>query len=161
MIMKSPRSGLVIAMLGLVFSFSAFRSVAQITPCTPTPPPVPFAIVFHGLTSGCSNQPGGNSVCLVGETIQFSVGDHEITCPSTEYNWQFPDFTGPGLWTLTHVFHTAGAFTVNVTITNANGVGHLSQAVTVADAAAIPTISPTVSVLLLLALTLAALSKLR
>jgi hypothetical protein len=147
---------IVIALTG--GAAQADRIVATGLPpiCTPTPPLTPFAIIFRGQTSGCTESNG--RPCYLGETIQFSVGDHQITCPATTYDWQFPDSSGLAPWTLPHVFNSVGLFTVSVTLTSANGTGNLSQAVVVASAP-VPTLDARALAVLLI--TLAAIASRR
>ena len=132
----------------------AFAIVNGLPPiCTPTPP-VPFAIVYVGLTSGCTQS--NIRPCLAGETVQLSVGNHSIDCPPTEYVWQIPGYSGPGPWTLPHVFSSAGSFLIEVKLFNANGTATITTTINVAPASAIPTLSPAIAVCLALFLLVAA-----
>jgi hypothetical protein len=141
-------------LLGLAMSTDGASRVSHGIPpmCTPSPPVDPFIIFYSGTESGCSNRPGGFPICFVGEAIQFSVGDHQILCPETDYDWQFPDSATPVGWKVPHVFSNGGVFVVNVSIANSNGSGHLSQTVTVAAPSAIPTASSLGILVLLLSL---------
>jgi len=161
--MRTVRITLAVTILSVNVLLAAPPSAVQGLPpmCTPTPPVIPFAILYRGLTSGCNNQGGNGPECLAGETIKFSAGNQQITCPPTEYSWQFPDSSGPAPWTVNHVFPDAGVFTVNVTITNSNGVGHLSQSVAIEDLASVPALVGPLELLLIGAFALIAAYRLK
>ena len=113
------------------------------------PPPPPFSnppITYVGLSSGCSNQPGGNPFCRVGEAIQFKFADGTVWC-STTYHWDFQDASVGDGATITHAFAAPGAFNVNLTVTSALSTSQVSQVVNVINGSV-----PTLGVWALLAL---------
>src|SRR5205814_10126918 len=80
--------------------------------CLPPAPLPSLVIPYVGLTSGCSNAPSGNPVCITGETIQFKIGDgiRATDCPIT-YVWQFENGPVNGTATINHQFSTPGTYT--------------------------------------------------
>lgn len=132
-------------------------------PPPPCPPPTPLpslAIPYTGLTSGCTNQPA-SPPCIVGETVQFKVGDGvSVGCEAT-YSWQFETATVSGLATMNHQFSTAGVYNVTLRIIDRFGTVDLAQVVTVASTSAVPTLGHTSILMLIVTIVIIAFLRLR
>lgn len=160
----SRRAQFLALAIQLVFALllAAGTPVSQGLPPTCTPIPVnPFAILYQGTTSGCSNQLGRSQLCFAGETIIFNFGDHEILCPERAvYNWQFTDSSAVG-WRVNHTFTRPGTYTVSVTLIDVNGSRQFAQTVTIVDPASVPAIRPELLIVLVLLLALIATHELK
>ena len=119
-------------------------------------------IPYTGLTSGCSNAPGGNPNCIAGEVIQFKVGDGvEATDCYIEWVWDFGSGPVYGDATMTHAFSSPGVYPVNLTLYVTGGSSQLSTTVPVVSPSAIPAESTATLILLGAALAAAAVSRIR
>lgn len=106
-------------------------------------------IPYTGLTSGCTNAPGGNPNCVAGEIIEFKIGDGiEATDCYIEYGWDFGQGLVPGQATETYVFAKPGLYPVKLTISIAGGFSYFSTTVPVVSPFAIPAERPLPLVLL-------------
>jgi len=129
---------------------AALPALSQQPPpqCEPPAPPPDNSIPYRGLISGCSSQPGGNPICLVGEPIQFQLQNGMREC-NTSYLWQFENGPLDGFPTMIHQFPSAGTFLVKLTlIQGPTGNPQFQQLITIVDPQPAPTLGTFAMVLL-------------
>jgi hypothetical protein len=149
-----------ICCLSVVFVLAAVPAKPGAPPQCPPPTPSLLGITYSGAITGCSNGPGGNANCVVGETIQFKVGSGQDAC-NTSYIWQFEDGPVNGSATFNHQFPAPGSYSVMVSIYDSPTPRILTQVVTVVSASAVPTFGAPAGAFLFLLIALLALYRLR
>lgn len=151
---------LFLAALTVTLSSNSSGVTTQgVPPACPAPPTSPLTISYLGLSSGCSNQVGGNPTCLVGEAIQFKFADG-VTDGCTTYHWDFQDSSAFGLATILHTFGAPGSFMVKVTATNALATIQATQTVNIVNSS-VPTLGRWPLLFLLVCVTVVGAFRLR
>jgi hypothetical protein len=150
---------LVVLSIGLAVPCGAQGPVPT---CTP-PSSSTIAIAYSGLSSGCT--PTSGVPCQVGETVHFDLasGANLGSCVIV-YTWTFPEGqVAAGAPGQDHQFASTGTFTITLNIASASSAFtafNVTRPVMVVAPATVPTISPTVVVLLMMALGIIAMARL-
>lgn len=103
--------------------------VQQVDACPATPPSSQMSISYFGLATGCRALNGVH--CAAGEQIAFMLAAPGYTFQSCDHiAWSFGDSSSGSGTDASHVYTTAGTFTVTATVMNARGTSVATTSVT-------------------------------